>query len=324
MTNDQIRTFFRNNPALNLKQIEIEAGIPNTYLNKAMKGRNLSEEHIKKVAPILIRYGFKDNEGAKVYAIYNHKGGVGKTTTSVNLAVGLANKNFKVLLIDFDPQANTTQHLGYRGEDRPTNTIRNVLTFDEANNLPIKSCIYQPYEDLDTFHLIPSELSLTKIARDLTLRQIPGMERLSKVLGMVKQDYDYILLDTPPNMDILVTNAMVAAHSVIIPVIPDSLPYEGLADVIDFVKDETTLRLNPDITVEGILLTMVKGNTALHQSIEEKIRSKFSRYKVFDTKIRNTIALSEASEAGEDIFSYSHRSNAAKDYKSFTEELING
>ncbi|GJM64441.1 ParA family protein [Persicobacter diffluens] len=324
MNNDQIRLFFKNNPALNLKQIEIEAGIPTTYLSKAMKGRELSDEHINKLAPVLRKYGFSNDSGAKIIAIYNHKGGVGKTTTSVNLSVGLANAGQRVLLVDFDPQANATQHFGFKGESRLSNTIRNVLTFEEAHNLPISQCTYQVYEDLENFHLVPSELAVTKLARDLSLRQIPGMERLAKVLNMVREQYDYIIIDTPPNMDILVTNAMVAASSVVVPVIPDSLPYEGLSDAIEFIRDETTMRLNPGISVEGILLTMVKGNTALHQSIEEKIREEFNRYRVFETKIRNTISLSEASEVGEDIYSYSPRSNAAKDYKSFTEEVLNG
>ena len=244
----------------------------------------------------------------KIFAISNHKGGVGKTSTTINLGTGLARMKRKVLLVDLDAQANLSQSLGIRDiEPNMYNALKGQCPIPE---IPI----------IENVWLAPSHLNLS--GAELELSMEPGRENLLKsLLAKVTNQYDYILIDCPPSLGLLTVNALNAANGVIIPLQAQFLASQGLAklmEIIAKVKD----RLNPELVLGGIVITMYKKNTVLSRDVIDFTNSRFAEY-VFNSKIRDNIAIAEAPAAGQDIFRYSRNSLGALDYSNFCMEFIN-
>ena len=248
----------------------------------------------------------------KIITISNQKGGVGKTTTAINLGYYLAYRGKNVLLIDFDPQANATSGLGV-DKSKSGGNIYEVL----INNLQIKDIIQDLY--MPEFRLVPSNIALT--GAEIELISLMNREhRLKSILKAVENDYDFILIDSPPSLGLLTINALTAATSVLIPIQCEYYALEGLSQLlntINLVRDN----LNPDLKVEGVLLTMADYRTNLTTEVIEETR-KFFKEKVFKTIIPRSIRLSEAPGFGKPIHMYDKNSIGAKRYLSLAREIL--
>lgn len=251
----------------------------------------------------------------KIIAILNHKGGVAKTTTTVNLGAALALEGKKVLLIDLDPQTNLTNSLGFLPEiDAGTKrTICEALESPKKKSLPI----YNYKENIDVV-LSSIELASTEVKLyGITARE----QLLSWLLKPVRDKYDYILIDCPPSLNMLPQNAMTAADGIIIPVETEYLALQGmkyLIEVIELVRE----RLNERLTITGYLCTKYDSRKTMHQVTLEKVRNNYGGL-VFNTIIRTNVDLSDCSSQGKDIFSYNMNCNGAVDYRSLAKEFLN-
>jgi len=244
----------------------------------------------------------------KIFAISNHKGGVAKTSTTVNLAAGIAQMNRKVLVVDLDPQANLSQSLGVRDY---TPSVYNALK---------GQCALPELSITNNLWLASSHLDLS--GAELELSMEPGRENLLK--GLFKKlanQYDYILIDCPPSLGLLTINAMNASNRILIPLQAQFLASQGLAKLIDIIG-KVQERLNPSLELGGIIITMYKKNTVLSRDVIEFTNSRFSSL-VFNTKIRDNIAIAEAPASGLDIFRYSKNSLGALDYSNLCIEFLN-
>lgn len=243
----------------------------------------------------------------KIIAISNHKGGVGKTTTTVNLGAGLAQKGKKIMLVDLDPQANLSQCFGIT---RPETTIYEALKEDLE---------LQPIAINDNLFLIPSGLDLAGAEMELSAEA--GREYLlSEVVSPFVDNFDYIFIDCPPSLGLLTLNAFTCANEVIIPIQAHFLAIKGLTKIIEVVK-KVKRRINKSLEITGVIITLYDKRKILHRDIEETIKTYFED-KVFDTKIRQNIALAEAPMQGKDIFRYSPNSNGAIDYDDLCNEFV--
>jgi chromosome partitioning protein len=243
----------------------------------------------------------------QIISILNHKGGTGKTTTTVNLGAALTRLGFTVLVVDMDPQANLSQSLGV--EDAPE-TITELFN-SEIDELPIV-CVK------DHFDLVPASLQLSAIEPAL-YSNIKSYLVLKKHLEPKRKDYDFILIDCPPSLGILTQNALIASTSVLITVQSQFLALKGLETVYNLIGSIKE-NLNPSIDILGILITQV-NHTRLSKEITETLRSNF-KDKVFNTCIRQSISLAEASLHRKDVFGYSPDSFGALDYLQLANEII--
>jgi chromosome partitioning protein len=249
---------------------------------------------------------------AKIIAICNQKGGTGKTTTSINLSVYLAVEGQRVLLIDSDPQGNSTSGFG---QDK--NAIEKSLYHVLLNDVDIKDIALKT--DIENLNLIPSNIDL--IGAEIELIDQPNREkRLRAALEKVSNDYDYVIIDCPPSLGILTLNSLVAATSVLIPVQCEYYALEGLGQLtktINLIRDN----LNPTLKVEGVLLTMADFRTNLTTEVISETRNFFTD-KVFETIIPRSIRLSEAPGFGKSIFQYDKNSIGAQKYSALAKEML--
>jgi chromosome partitioning protein len=246
----------------------------------------------------------------KVIGITNQKGGVGKTTTTVNLGVGLGNLGKKVLLVDLDPQGNLTSAIGLK-------------------NQPYESTIYEllkaeaSFEQVSTFHngvsIIPASVSLS--GADIELSTIPGRELLLKeALDKISNRFDCILIDCPPSLGLLTLNALTAADEIFIPLQAEYLPLEGVKILLETI-DVVRRRLNKGLKIAGVIVTMYDSRQNLHREVVEIIRNHFGD-RVFNTFIRKNVTLAEAPSFGQDIYVYMPNSAGAKDYIELCKEIV--
>ena len=248
----------------------------------------------------------------KTIAIANQKGGVGKTTTSINLSASLAAKGKKVLVIDTDPQGNTTSGFGVEKNDLD-NTVYELM----LSECSIKECILN--DVIDGVSIIPSNVNLA--AAEIELIGVDRKEYiLKREVEWIKDSFDYIIIDCPPSLSMLTINAMTTADTVLVPIQCEYYALEGLSQLIhtiNLVKE----RLNPDLDIEGVVFTMYDSRTNLSMQVVENVKSNLSQ-KVFQTLIPRNIRLAEAPSYGMPINMYDSRSAGAEAYRYLAEEVI--
>ena len=250
----------------------------------------------------------------KTIAIANQKGGVGKTTTSINLSASLAAKGKKVLVIDTDPQGNTTSGFGVEKNDLE-NTVYELM----LSECSIKECILN--DVIEGVSIIPSNVNLA--AAEIELIGVDRKEYiLKREVEWIKDNYDYIIIDCPPSLSMLTINAMTTADTVLVPIQCEYYALEGLSQLIhtiNLVKE----RLNPDLDIEGVVFTMYDSRTNLSMQVVENVKSNLSQ-KVFQTLIPRNIRLAEAPSYGMPINAYDPKSAGAEVYMQLAEEVISG
>ena len=251
---------------------------------------------------------------ARVLAIANQKGGVGKTTSVINLGTALALAGQRVLLVDLDPQANLTSGVGKKGESTPAGTIYQALTTD-AQDAPA----FVLETRVDNMSLVPADRNLTGAEVELVL--LPHREhRLRSILTDLRGRFDYILIDTPPSLGLLTLNALVAADAVVIPLNCEYFALEGLADLVATLR-RVRATLNPPLDIAGVLLTMHDERTNLGQQVARDIRS-FFQNRVFNTVIPRNIRLGEAPSHGMPAILYDAKSRGAEAYTALAREFL--
>lgn len=254
----------------------------------------------------------------KVIAVVNQKGGVGKTTTTLNLGVGLAREGKKVLLIDSDPQGDLTSSLGYKNKYELDVTLTTVMDqIIEGNPLPPAEGILHHEEGVD---LMPANLDLAGM--ELKLVMVMNREAILKqYVNSLRGEYDYILIDSVPSLGLFSINAMAAADSVVIPVQAQYLAAEDMTQLMQSIQ-LVRRNINPSMEIEGILMTLVDGRTNLAKDVSNEIRNKYgSQIRIFETEIPMGIKAAEATVAGKSIFAYDKKSTVAQAYQNLTKEI---
>lgn len=248
----------------------------------------------------------------RIIAITNQKGGVGKTTTAINLGASLAVADMKVLIIDTDPQGNSTSGLGLRG------TFYKSIYHSLVLEYPLETIALST--ELPNLKVVPSEKIL--VAAEIELVDVDEREfRLKKLLHSISQNYNYVLIDCPPSLGLLTLNALAAADSVLIPIQCEYFALEGVSELWDtLVKIRRTL--NPSLTIEGFLLTMFDERTNLSNQVVSDLRD-FLGSQVFSTVIPRNVRLAEAPSHGKPIVLYDIRSKGAESYLRLAREVIN-
>lgn len=255
----------------------------------------------------------------QIIAVAMQKGGVGKTTTTVNLAAALTEMGKRVLAVDLDPQGNLTQHCGF-DPDRVSPTIYDAMKAEiEGYENRVAASIYPTAE---SFHLLPSqpELSMTELALINTLSR----ERvLWTVLEPIASRYDYILIDCNPSLGLLVVNALTAANSVIIPIQAEYLAARGALMILSSIETVRRKKLNPELSIAGILLTMADTRTLLAQEVREAVTAQYgNNIYIFDTLVKRSIRFAESAAAGQSILAYDSKSQGADAYRQVAHELL--
>jgi chromosome partitioning protein len=248
--------------------------------------------------------------GARIVSLVNQKGGVGKTTTAVSLAVALARRGQRVLLVDLDPQANATSALGVLRSDRPG--VYDAL-LDET---PIEECIARV--EAEGVDLVPSSAELSGAEVEL-VPVLARERRLVNALQPVRERYDWVLIDCPPSLGLLTINALTASDSVIIPVQCEYMALEGLSRLMETLE-LVRRNLNPGLYILGVILTMFDPRTRLAQQVVDEVRGHFPQ--TFATIIPRSVRLSEAPSHGQSIFRYDPGGRSAAAYEAVASELL--
>ena len=249
----------------------------------------------------------------KVIAIANQKGGVGKTTTAINLAASLAVLEKKVLIIDADPQANTTSGLNFSPDSDEKRTLYEAL----IGEIDITDTLI--HTEMERLHMIPSHINL--VAAEIELLNFEDKESvLKRILAPIRNDYDYIIIDCSPSLGTVTINSLTAADSVIIPVQPEFFALEGLGKLLQTIRLVQS-ESNPDLQIEGFVVTMFDGRTRVHSQVLSELREHFKDM-VFNTVIQRNIRLSEAPSHGKPIILYDIMCNGSNNYLNLAREVM--
>lgn len=248
-----------------------------------------------------------------IIAITNQKGGVGKTTTAINLAVALANKRLRTLLVDLDPQANTS--MSFLDVHSLRRSIYEALTEPDVH----LSDVLVPAERTPNLSIAPSSIALAKIEAKL-LGELDSHYRLKDELQAIEDRFDFIIIDTPPTLGIITVNALVAATHVLIPVQASYFALEGTDDLLETV-DKIKVRANPQLQILGALITLFDKRTLLSKDIHEQVKRVFGD-RVFKTVITKSVRLEESPAYRESIFTFAPRSSGAYEYYRLSEEVV--
>lgn len=311
LTHEEVVRFLKSKSTLSHSGLNKEAGLPTGTLTKAINGlRTLSEAHLKALEPVLVQYGIEDfrNKRAVVLAVVNHKGGVGKTTTTINLGKGLANRGQSVLLIDMDSQGNLSQSLGIHNPDRQL-----LQALVQGGTMPV-------FPLQQNYHLVPSDLELARAEAELT-KTPSGVLRFRNALAPVLTQYDFILIDCPPSLTIFTYSALVASSAALVVLEPEASAVKGMYNLLELIHDIKE-SFNPRLRIEGIVMARVSQNRVLHRELMAQVRADLKGQPFFQTEIRQNVALAESQYVGKDIFEYKSTSSGALDYQALADEVV--
>lgn len=248
----------------------------------------------------------------KVIGIINQKGGVGKTTTAVNLASCLALSGHKTLLIDSDSQGNTTTGLGFEKEKLQNTLYEVLINGEEPSSVVVKTKIKK-------LHLLPAKTSLA--GAEIELVGMTDREYImKKAVSSIRDNYEYIIIDCPPSLGLMTLNSLVASDSILVPIQAEFYALEGVVQLMKTIKS-VQKKMNPSIYLEGVLLTMFDGRTNLSLQVAEEVKKYFGE-KVFRTMIPRSVKISESPSFGEPVVTYDPKSKGAEAYKKLCREVV--
>jgi len=310
ISQEEVIRFFENCPT-SKTEFEQECGLSPGTLSKVGRGkRNLNQQHLNRIFPVMKRYGYGASEGrtAEILSFINHKGGVGKTTTTLNLGKALAILGHRVLLIDLDPQGSLTQIAGLEEyEEQVYHTLK--------ERTPL--AIYPLSERLD---LAPSDIQLAEIEHELT-PLIGGYNRLNSALLPLKSKYEYILLDCPPALNIFTNSALCASSGCLVTMQPEASSIKGINSLFSRVA-QIQEDVNHHLQIFGILITMVDLRTRIHKDNIAQLQQELEHFRIFSSYVRLNVAIKESQTMQQDIFTYDGQSAGATDYMRLAQEIL--
>jgi chromosome partitioning protein len=311
ITQEKLVRFLRAKPALNLSQIEKEAGIPSKTLHKALsEQKDIPAKHLPALDEAVRRYGYSETlfDKAKVISVVNHKGGVGKTTTTINVGKALSLLGNRVLLVDMDSQGNLSQCFGIHVPDEQV-----IDALLGGTPLPM-------LEIANNLFLTPSDIRMAY--RESELANAVGADRrLSLKLEEARDKFDYILIDCPPSLGICTTCSLVASNYCVVPIQPEASAYHGVESLFNRIAEVRTY-INPSLTVKGIVFTMVHKNQSVHKSMMTHIRDTFHNFHIYEAIIEVSTVIKQSQVAKEDLFTYSAKSSSWQQYHHLATEIM--